>query len=103
MSGATLSGAGGANARSFGDDWEPRQAFGKRRPGLDAARYAHGARSVDSGVADMRRRIGASGSPLPARLPWAIGGAVIAGLSAVLWMDIFQVATTLARELTRVL
>ncbi len=97
MSGAMLSGVAGNNARRFEAESEPRRAFGTRRS-------AHVARSVDSGVADMRRRIGgASAATLPGRLPWAIGGVLIAVLSAMLWMDAFQMATTLAHELARIL
>ena len=98
MSGAMLSGVGGTAARTFASETEPRRPFGRRRPGADMAR------GVDCDVADMRRRIGGvKGATLPAPLPWALVGALIAGLSGLLWMDAFQIATVLARALARIL
>ena len=99
MSGATLTGLGESRGRRFVDDYGPRRAFGRRRVVADRVGPSGGPRSVDSGVADLRRRIDESHSVLPARLPLAIGAALIGGASVALWVDAFQVATTLARDL----
>jgi hypothetical protein len=98
MSGAILSDVGGTTARTFVHETEPRRPFGRRRRGPDTGS------GVDRDVADMRRRIGGvRPAPLQAPLPWALGGALVAGLSGLLWMDAFQVATKLAWELARAL
>jgi len=100
MSGATLLRMSVPAGPAFDDDFAQRRPFGKRRVWTDPA--AEGPRSVDRGVADMRQRIGATPSALPARLPWALGGGMIVAVSVVLWLDLFQVATLLARELSQV-
>jgi len=99
MSGAALTGLGEARGRRFVDDYGPRRAFGRRKVGTDRGMLSGTPRSVDSGVADLRRRIDESQSVLPARLPLAIGAALIGGASVALWVDAFQVATNLARDL----
>ncbi len=60
-----------------------------------------GGRGMDTGVADMRRRIGASAPLLPRHLPWAAGAVAIGALSLALWLDTFEVASLLASSVSR--
>jgi hypothetical protein len=56
---------------------------------------------MNSDVPDLRRRIGEHAPILQGRLPWAIGSIVILALSAGLWLDMFEVASVLARHTVR--
>jgi hypothetical protein len=85
-------------AGGHGDQRPARGVFGQRQA---AARTMAPPppRSVDYDVPDLRRRIGNRAAPK--RLPLAISGAVIVALSAMLWLDTFEIATMLARALAR--
>jgi hypothetical protein len=105
MPGATLAGPGARERRRFADEPWPQRDFGTRAVSRNRSREAMlavmGARSVDCGVADMRRRIDASHPAAAGRLAWAIVGAAIGGASLALWLDKFPGATTLAHVLAR--
>jgi hypothetical protein len=98
MSGATISGAGAPDAGKYVDAVAPRAPFGTRRN--EAGLTILSSRSMDCGVADMRRRIDATAPP-PRRLPFAVAAVVIAGLSVAIWLNTFEVASTLVRYLSR--
>jgi hypothetical protein len=97
MSGAIMTNMGGSAARSFPDGFVPRATFGTRAS-AEARQFAMMARSVDSSVPALRRRIATTPAKAQ-RLPWAVGGAVIVGLSAALWLNLFEVSSALAHDL----
>ena len=103
MSGATIPGLGGKAARRFPDDFVPRQTFGQRSIAAEERRAAMMARAVDGSVPALRQRIGDNAPLVPMRLPWAIGGTLIARLSVGLWLNLFEVSSSLARVLARLL
>lgn len=76
------------------DNGEPRRAFGTRQPPAPDP-----GRSIDRDVAALRRRIGPPQHRPGSRgkLPWAIGGVLILGLSLALWLNALGLAGIVAR------
>ena len=99
MSGATLTDHGGRTGGALPDGDAPRRAFGQRPPGAGATMAP---RAMNRDVPDLRRRIDEHAPTLQGRLPWAVGSIVILVLSAGLWLDLFEVATVLARHVARI-
>jgi hypothetical protein len=103
MSGATLIQLHRPDrGRLKGEIGLPR-SFGKRVvPGRHAACGAMPPRDVAVGVRDLRERIGAGPEPA-ARLPLAVRGGVIVGLSAALWYGGYELVAVLLYRLADLL
>ena len=98
MSGVALTDHAPRTGGSLADGDAPRRAFGQRLPGAGAGTAP---RAMNRDVPDLRRRIDEHAPTLQGRLPWAVGSIVILVLSAGLWLDVFEVATLLARHVAR--